>query len=71
MLVGDIATVDRADGWARAVAIAGDRIVAVGTEDEVRERVGGAAPEGTRAWGRPGGGRPTKTAAHLGSPQKL
>jgi predicted amidohydrolase YtcJ len=38
VLVGDVATVDRA----RAVAIAGDRIVAVGTEDEVRERVGAA-----------------------------
>ena len=42
VLVGDVAAVDRADGWARAVAIAGDRIVAVGTEDEVRERVGAA-----------------------------
>ena len=42
VLVGDIPTVDRVDGWARAVAIAGDRIVAVGTEDEVRERVGAA-----------------------------
>lgn len=41
ILVGDVYTVDVARSWARAVAVRGDRIVAVGTEDEVRERVGG------------------------------
>ena len=34
---------DAARSWARAVAVKGDRIVAVGTEDGVRERVGTAA----------------------------
>lgn len=43
VLVGDVFTVDGARSWARAVAITGDRIAAVGTEDEVRDRVGGAA----------------------------
>src|SRR5213592_1868482 len=42
VLVGDVYRVDAARSWARAVAIEGDRIVAVGTEDEVRDRVGGA-----------------------------
>ena len=42
VLVGDVALVDAARSWARAVAIEGDRIVAVGTEDEVRDRVGAA-----------------------------
>ena len=42
VLVGDVYTVDAARRWARAVAIEGDRIVAVGTEDEVRDRVGAA-----------------------------
>jgi len=42
VLVGDVFTVDAARRWARAVAIEGDRIVAVGTEDEVRDRVGAA-----------------------------
>jgi len=42
VLVGDVYTVDAARRWARAVAIRGDRIVAVGTEDEVRDRVGAA-----------------------------
>jgi predicted amidohydrolase YtcJ len=43
VLVGDVYTVDAARRWAQAVAVAGDRIVAVGTEAEVRERVGAAA----------------------------
>ena len=43
VLVGDVYTVDAARRWAGAVAIAGDRIVAVGTEAEVKERVGDAA----------------------------
>jgi len=42
VLVGDVYTVDTVRSWARAVAIEGSRIVAVGTEDEVRDRVGGA-----------------------------
>ena len=42
VLVGDVYTVDAARRWVRAVAIEGDRIVAVGTEDEVRDRVGPA-----------------------------
>jgi hypothetical protein len=42
VLVGDVYRVDAARTWASAVAIAGDRIVAVGTESEVRERVGSA-----------------------------
>ncbi len=42
VLVGDVYTVDAARRWARAVAIEGDLIVAVGTEDEVRDRVGAA-----------------------------
>ena len=36
----DVYTVDPARGWAEAVAIRGDRIVALGTEAEVREAVG-------------------------------
>ena len=40
ILVGDVYTVDPARSWARAVAVKGDRIVAVGTERDVRERVG-------------------------------
>jgi predicted amidohydrolase YtcJ len=36
----DVYTVDAARRWARAVAIRGDRIVAVGTEDEVRDLIG-------------------------------
>jgi predicted amidohydrolase YtcJ len=43
VLVGDVYTVDAARSWARAVAVEGPRIVAVGTEDEVRDRVGSAA----------------------------
>jgi predicted amidohydrolase YtcJ len=43
VLVGDVYTVDAARRWAHAVAVSGDRIVAVGTEAEVRERVGAAA----------------------------
>jgi predicted amidohydrolase YtcJ len=42
VLVGDVYTVDAARSWAQAVAIRGDRIVAVGTERVVRERVGAA-----------------------------
>lgn len=40
LVVGDVFTADAARSWARAVAVKGDRIVAVGTEREVRERVG-------------------------------
>jgi predicted amidohydrolase YtcJ len=36
----DVYTVDAARRWAHGVAVLGDRIVAVGTEDEVRELVG-------------------------------
>jgi predicted amidohydrolase YtcJ len=43
VLVGDVYTVDAARSWAGAVAIKGDRIVAVGSEAVVRERVGAAA----------------------------
>ncbi len=43
VVVGDVYTVDAARSWAKAVAIRGDRIVAVGTEAEVRERVGDGA----------------------------
>ena len=42
VVVGDVYTVDAARSWAEAVAIRGDRIVAVGTERAVRERVGPA-----------------------------
>jgi predicted amidohydrolase YtcJ len=42
IVLGDVYTVDAARSWAKAVAIRGDRIVAVGTEAEVRERVGTA-----------------------------
>ena len=38
IVVGDVYTVDAARSWAKAVAIKGDRIVAVGTEHDVRER---------------------------------
>ncbi len=40
VLLGDVYTVDAARSWARAVAITGDRITAVGTEEEVREAAG-------------------------------
>jgi predicted amidohydrolase YtcJ len=43
VLVGDVFTADAARSWAGAVAILGDRIVAVGTEAEVIERVGADA----------------------------
>ena len=43
VLVGDVYTVDAARRWAQAVAVCGDRIVAVGTETDVREQVGAAA----------------------------
>jgi predicted amidohydrolase YtcJ len=36
----DVYTVDAARRWARAVAVRGDRIVAVGTVDEVRDLIG-------------------------------
>jgi predicted amidohydrolase YtcJ len=36
----DVYAVDAARRWAQAVAVRGDRIVAVGTEDEVRDLVG-------------------------------
>ncbi len=36
----DVYTVDAARRWARAVALRGDRIVAVGTDDEVRDLIG-------------------------------
>src|SRR5262245_3449309 len=42
VLVGDVYRVDAARSWAQAVAIADGRIAAVGTEDEVRDRVGDA-----------------------------
>ena len=42
IVLGDVYTVDAVRSWAKAVAIRGDRIVAVGTEAEVRERVGTA-----------------------------
>ena len=42
ILLGDVYTVDAARSWAKAVAIRGDRIVAVGSEADVRERVGTA-----------------------------
>jgi predicted amidohydrolase YtcJ len=44
VVTGDITTVDAVRRWAGAVAVRGDRIVAVGTEREVRERVGGTPP---------------------------
>jgi hypothetical protein len=54
VLIGDVWTSDAARSWARAVAVRGDRIVAVGTEDEVRERVGTAAHSITGAMIVPG-----------------
>jgi predicted amidohydrolase YtcJ len=54
VLVGDVYTVDAARSWASAVAISGDRIVAVGTEADVRERVGSAAAVMTGAAILPG-----------------
>ena len=36
----DVYTVDPGRGWARAVAVSGDRILAVGTEEEVAARMG-------------------------------
>ena len=42
VLVGDVYTVDAVRSWAEAVAVRGDRIVAVGTEEHVREVVGSA-----------------------------
>jgi predicted amidohydrolase YtcJ len=41
VVVGDVYTVDAARSWAKAIAVRGDRIVAVGSEADVRERVGG------------------------------
>jgi hypothetical protein len=37
---GDVYTVDAARSWARAVAVADGRIVAVGTDDDVRDLIG-------------------------------
>ncbi|HEY7478318.1 MAG TPA: amidohydrolase family protein, partial [Actinomycetota bacterium] len=54
VLVGDVCTVDAARRWAGCVAVAGERIVAVGTEAEVRERVGAAAEVVTGAMILPG-----------------
>jgi len=42
IVTGDVYTVDAARSWAKAVAIRGDRIVAVGSEADVRDRVGTA-----------------------------
>lgn len=54
ILIGDVYTVDAARSWARAVAVKGDRIVAVGTEDDVRERMGPIADVITGAMVVPG-----------------
>jgi predicted amidohydrolase YtcJ len=54
VLIGDVWTSDAARSWAKAVAVKDDRIVAVGTEDEVRERVGTAAHTITGAMIVPG-----------------
>jgi predicted amidohydrolase YtcJ len=43
VLVGDVYTGDHRGGWAQAVAVADGRIVAVGTENDVRDRVGDGA----------------------------
>jgi predicted amidohydrolase YtcJ len=43
IVLGDVYTVDAARSWAKAVAVRGDRIVAVGSEADVRERVGDVA----------------------------
>ena len=40
VLIGDVYTAVAGRGWMGAVAVAGDRIAAVGTERDVRERVG-------------------------------
>jgi predicted amidohydrolase YtcJ len=37
---GAVYTVDASSSWARAVAVRDGRIVAVGTDDEIREHVG-------------------------------
>jgi predicted amidohydrolase YtcJ len=39
---GAVYTVDAASSWARAVAVRDGRIVAVGTDDEIREHIGSA-----------------------------
>jgi predicted amidohydrolase YtcJ len=54
IVVGDLYTVDAARSWAKAVAVRGDRIVAVGTEADVRELVGDAAEVITGACVVPG-----------------
>jgi len=54
VLIGDVWTSDAARSWAKAVAVRGDRIVAVGSEDEVRERIGIAAHTITGAMIVPG-----------------
>jgi hypothetical protein len=58
VLVGDVYTVDAARRWADAVAVSGDRIVAVGTESDVLERVGGRGAGVARARIRPRGPEP-------------
>ena len=37
---GDVYTVDAARSWARAVAVRDGAIVAVGTDDEIRDLIG-------------------------------
>lgn len=54
VLVGDVYTVDAARRWAGAVAVRGDRIIAVGTEADVREQVGAAGEVVTGAMIMPG-----------------
>jgi hypothetical protein len=54
VVVGDVYTVDAARSWAKAVAVTGDRIVAVGTEEQVREHVGAATDLITGAAVMPG-----------------
>jgi predicted amidohydrolase YtcJ len=54
VVIGDVYTVDAARSWAGAVAIRGDRIVAVGPEADVRERVGDAGEILTGACVLPG-----------------
>jgi len=44
IVTGDVFTADAARRWTEAVAVLGDRIVAVGTEREVRERITGSPP---------------------------
>ena len=50
IVTGDVYTVDAARSWAKAVAIRGDRIIAVGSEADVRERVGAAEVLSGASW---------------------